>query len=135
VGIPAAYRQLGDRSTSIRATGLVLEVTDGGLRSGGRRRKVLHGGSAARVPRTIPDYDTLFDPIRTARQAEDGNQIGDPARAARALLTVLDADKPPVHLVLGTDALNPIEQGRQRLSDDIAAWADLSASTSHPVDP
>ena len=95
----------------------------------------LHGGSAARVPRTSPDYDTLFDPIRAARQAEDGNQIGDPARAARALLTVLDADKPPVHLVLGTDALNPIEQGRQRLSDDIAAWADLSASTSHPVDP
>jgi len=93
------------------------------------------GGSMTRVPRTIPDYDTLFDPIRAARQAKDGNQIGDPARAAKALLTVLDADKPPVHLVLCTDALNLIEQGRQRLSDDIAAWADLSASTSYPVDP
>ncbi|MEV0908866.1 hypothetical protein [Streptomyces hokutonensis] len=48
---------------------------------------------------------------------------------------MLDADKPPVHLVLGTDALNLIEQGRQRLSDDIAALADLSASTSHPIGP
>ncbi|MER5517025.1 oxidoreductase [Streptomyces sp. NPDC002763] len=91
------------------------------------------GRSMTRVPRTIPDYDGVFDPIRAARQAKDGNQIGDPTRAAKALLTVLDADKPPVHLVLGTDALNLIEQGRQRLSDDIAAWADLSASTSYPV--
>jgi len=46
---------------------------------------------------------------------------------------VLDTDKPPVHLVLGTDALNVIEQGQQRLNDDIAAWADLTASTSYPA--
>jgi NAD(P)-dependent dehydrogenase (short-subunit alcohol dehydrogenase family) len=91
------------------------------------------GRSMTRVPRTIPDYDSVFDPIRAARQAKDGNQIGDPVRAAKALLTVLDADKPPVHLALGIDALNLIEQGRQRLADDIAAWADLSASTGYPV--
>jgi hypothetical protein len=86
-----------------------------------------------RVPRTIPDYDTVFDPVRAARRTKDGNQPGDPARAAKALLTVLDVDEPPVHLVLGTDALNLIEQGRQRLNDDIAAWADLTASTSYPA--
>ncbi|MFD9284801.1 oxidoreductase [Streptomyces mirabilis] len=91
------------------------------------------GRSMTRVPQTITDYDSVFDPIRAARQAKDGNQIGDPVRAAKALLAVLDADKPPVHLVLGTDALNLIEQGRQRLSEDIAAWADLSTSTSYPV--
>jgi NAD(P)-dependent dehydrogenase (short-subunit alcohol dehydrogenase family) len=91
------------------------------------------GRSMTRVPRTIPDYDAVFDPIRTARQAKDGNQTGDPHRAAKALLTVLEADKPPVHLVLGTDALRLIEQGRQHLSDDIAAWADLTASTGYPA--
>jgi len=91
------------------------------------------GRSMTRVPRTIPDYDAIFDPIRTARQAKDGNQTGDPQRAAKALLTVLDADKPPVHLVLGTDALRLIELGRQRLSDDIAAWTDLTASTGYPA--
>jgi NAD(P)-dependent dehydrogenase (short-subunit alcohol dehydrogenase family) len=91
------------------------------------------GRSMTRVPRTIPDYDSVFDPIRTARQAKDNNQPGDPVRAAKALLTVLATDKPPVHLVLGTDALNLIEQGRQRLSDDIAAWAGLTTSTSYPA--
>ncbi|MFJ5226237.1 oxidoreductase [Streptomyces sp. NPDC088400] len=91
------------------------------------------GRSMTRVPRTIPDYDSVFDPIRTARQAKDNNQPGDPVRAAKALLTVLATDKPPVHLVLGADALNLIEQGRQRLSDDIAAWAGLTTSTSYPA--
>nr|WSZ94741.1 oxidoreductase [Streptomyces sp. NBC_00857] len=91
------------------------------------------GRSMTRVPRTIPDYDSVFDPIRTARRAKDNNQPGDPVRAAKALLTVLATDKPPVHLVLGTDALDLIEQGRRSLSDDIAAWADLSASTSYPA--
>ncbi|MFJ1747304.1 oxidoreductase [Streptomyces sp. NPDC088116] len=91
------------------------------------------GRSMTRVPRSIPDYDSVFDPIRTARRAKDSNQPGDPVRAAKALLAVVDADKPPVHLVLGIDALNLIEEGRQRLSDDIAAWADLSTSTNFPA--
>ncbi|GAA0895434.1 MULTISPECIES: oxidoreductase [Streptomyces violaceusniger group] len=92
------------------------------------------GRSMVRVPRTIPDYDAVFEPIRAARKAKDGNQTGDPARAAKALLTVLDAEDPPVHLVLGSDALRLIEQGRQRLQDDIDAWAHLTASTDFPTD-
>ena len=92
------------------------------------------GRSMIRAPRTIPDYDALFEPIRAGRQAKSGNQAGDPARAAKALLRVLDADNPPVHLVLGTDALRLIEQGQKRLNDDITAWADLTASTSFPTD-
>jgi NAD(P)-dependent dehydrogenase (short-subunit alcohol dehydrogenase family) len=36
------------------------------------------GRSMTRVPRTIPDYDVIFDPIRSARRAKDGKQPGDP---------------------------------------------------------
>jgi NAD(P)-dependent dehydrogenase (short-subunit alcohol dehydrogenase family) len=92
------------------------------------------GRSMVRVPRTIPDYDTAFNPIRAARKAKDGNQTGDPARAAKALMTVLNAENPPVHLVLGSDALRLIQQGRQRLQDDIDAWAHLTASTDYSAD-
>lgn len=38
------------------------------------------GRSMTRVPRTIPDYDTVFDPIRAAREAKSGRQTGDPAK-------------------------------------------------------
>ncbi|WP_327115969.1 oxidoreductase [Streptomyces sp. NBC_01341] len=91
------------------------------------------GRSMVRVPRTIPDYDTVFDPIRAARNAKDGNQTGDPERAAKALMTVLDAENPPVHLVLGSDAVQIIQQGRQRLQADMDAWSGLTASTDFPA--
>ncbi|MGW1617552.1 hypothetical protein [Streptomyces sp. NPDC002172] len=82
-----------------------------------------------RVPRTVPDHDEVFGPIRAARQAKDGNQTGDPARSAEAVRRVLDSDEPPVHLVLGSDAVRLVEQGQRQLADDLAAWSDLSAST------
>jgi hypothetical protein len=90
------------------------------------------GRSMVRVPRSVPDYDTVFDPIRAARQAKDGKQAGDPARAAKALMQVLDSDKPPVHLVLGTDAMRLVEKGQRQLADDLAAWSELSACTDFP---
>jgi NAD(P)-dependent dehydrogenase (short-subunit alcohol dehydrogenase family) len=90
------------------------------------------GRSMARVKRTVPDYDAVFGPIRAARHAKDGNQTGDPALAAQALLKVLDSDNPPVHLILGSDALRLIEQGRERLQSDLAAWASLATSTDFP---
>jgi NAD(P)-dependent dehydrogenase (short-subunit alcohol dehydrogenase family) len=87
------------------------------------------GRSLARVPRGIPDYDELFDPIRARRQALAGQGIGDPDRAGQAILTVLDADTPPVHLLLGSDALRLVTAGRQRVQNDIDTWQDLTLST------
>jgi hypothetical protein len=56
----------------------------------------------------------------------DSNQSGDPALATQDLLKVLDSDNPPVHLVLGSDALRLIEQDRERLQSDLAAWTSLT---------
>jgi len=92
------------------------------------------GRSMVRAPRSIPDYDALFDPIRAARNAKSGNQTGDPAAAARALLTVLESPNPPVHLVLGPDALRVLEQGRQAFQTDLDAWMGLTMSTDFPAD-
>jgi NAD(P)-dependent dehydrogenase (short-subunit alcohol dehydrogenase family) len=58
-----------------------------------------------------------------------GRQIGDPARAAAAILTVADAPEPPLHLLLGSDALR---RGREKLDaviEEIDRWEDLSRST------
>ncbi|MEU6520258.1 oxidoreductase [Streptomyces sp. NPDC046978] len=115
------------------AGSLAQEVADFGIHvtslALGSFRTDWAGRSMVRVPRTVPDYDDVFAPIRAARQAKDGRQAGDPALAARAVLQVLDSDKPPVHLVLGSDAVRLVEQGRRQLADDVAAWSELSAST------
>jgi NAD(P)-dependent dehydrogenase (short-subunit alcohol dehydrogenase family) len=87
------------------------------------------GRSMTRAPRSIPDYDDLFGPIRDARRDASGQQLGDPARAAAAVLRVLDVPQPPRHLVLGSDALRLVRAGRDAVDHDLDAWENLSLST------
>jgi NAD(P)-dependent dehydrogenase (short-subunit alcohol dehydrogenase family) len=87
------------------------------------------GRSMIRAEHTIDDYDDVFGPIRQARLAASGNQLGDPAKAAAAVLQIVDADEPPKHLVLGSDALRLITAGRRAVDSDIATWDPLSRST------
>jgi NAD(P)-dependent dehydrogenase (short-subunit alcohol dehydrogenase family) len=93
------------------------------------------GRSMIRTPRAIPDYDELFAPIRTARQTASGQQLGNPAKAAAALLHILDQPTPPAHLVLGSDALRLVRAGRQAVESDLDTWEDLTLSTDYtPAD-
>ncbi|MBI0329040.1 oxidoreductase [Burkholderia plantarii] len=87
------------------------------------------GRSMVRTPRTIADYDALFDPIRAAREEKSGKQLGDPVKAARAMLTAIDSDAPPAHLLLGSDALALVRGKLASLAEEIDAWETLSRST------
>jgi len=87
------------------------------------------GRSMVRAGRSIPDYDTLFDPIRAAREAKSGKQAGDPDKAAQALLKIVEAGNPPVHLLLGSAALELVKAKLAALGAEIDAWETLSRST------
>jgi NAD(P)-dependent dehydrogenase (short-subunit alcohol dehydrogenase family) len=87
------------------------------------------GRSMTRANRTIDDYDELFDPIRAARVKASGNQLGNPVKAAEAVLSILDDAEPPAHLVLGSDALALIGAARAAVDDDIRRYESLSRST------
>ncbi|MGK5640580.1 oxidoreductase [Streptomyces sp. URMC 126] len=87
------------------------------------------GRSMIRAPRAIADYDELFDPLRARRIRGDGQQPGDPDKAAAAILRVVAADRPPAHLLLGTDALRFVRAGRDAFEREMLEWAELSAST------
>ncbi|MBB6241884.1 oxidoreductase [Rhodanobacter sp. MP1X3] len=87
------------------------------------------GRSMVRTPRSISDYDGLFDPIREARQQKNGKQLGDPAKAAQAMLSLIDSDSPPAHLLLGSDALNLVRQKLFDLTAEINHWEKTTRST------
>ncbi|MBF5057633.1 short chain dehydrogenase [Alcanivorax sp. 521-1] len=87
------------------------------------------GRSMVRTPRSIADYDALFDPIREAREAKSGQQLGDPVKAARAMLTLIDSEAPPAHLLLGSDALGLVRDKLAALAAEIDHWEALSQST------
>ena len=87
------------------------------------------GRSMVRSPRSISDYDGLFDPIRQKRQQTSGNQLGDPIKAAKAMLGVIESDAPPAHLLLGSDALALVRQKVADLLAELARLEHLTCST------
>ncbi len=94
-----------------------------------REQRVWAGRSMTRTPRSIADYDAIFDPIRQAREEKSGRQLGDPAKAARAMLAVIAARRPPAHLLLGSDALRLVRAKWSALEDDMRAWEAVTVST------
>jgi hypothetical protein len=58
-----------------------------------------------------------------------GQQIGDPAKAGTAILTLLDLQDPPGHLLLGADALQFVREARDATDREIAEWEQLSEAT------
>jgi NAD(P)-dependent dehydrogenase (short-subunit alcohol dehydrogenase family) len=87
------------------------------------------GRSMTRTPRSIADYDAIFDPVRKAREEKSGRQLGDPQKAALAMLATIDADSPPAHLLLGSDALGLVRGKLSSLGDEIRAWETVTVST------
>ncbi|UVA77323.1 oxidoreductase [Pandoraea commovens] len=87
------------------------------------------GRSMARTPRSIPDYDASFDPVRRAREEKSGKQLGDPVKAARAMLAAIDSAHPPAHLLLGSDALRLVRENLTALEYEFSQWETVTLST------
>ncbi|EMH5178748.1 oxidoreductase [Serratia marcescens] len=87
------------------------------------------GRSMVRSPRRLPDYDALFEPVRQARQEKSGKQLGDPVKAAHAMLALIESQNPPTHLLLGSDALSLVRQKLEALGKEIEQWEKLTRST------
>lgn len=87
------------------------------------------GRSMVRTPRTISDYDQVFDPIRKAREEKSGQQLGDPVKAAQAMLKLMDEVDPPAHCLLGSDAFMLVKEQLESLNQSISFYEALTRST------
>jgi hypothetical protein len=89
--------------------------------------------SAAQIEAWATDgilYADTVGPTRDYVREGDGTQAGDPAKAAEAILTALDAEHPPLRLVLGADAIANIEGRLERLSEELGGWREVGAATA-----
>ncbi|PZR33332.1 oxidoreductase [Caulobacter segnis] len=100
----------------------VVNVAPGGLRTG------FAAGSKAIVADKIADYDGLARDAERIMAAHAGREPGDPAKAALAILAIADAPDPPMHLLLGEDALKYAGYAARGLAANIEAWKALSLS-------
>jgi NAD(P)-dependent dehydrogenase (short-subunit alcohol dehydrogenase family) len=83
------------------------------------------GRSLRRVPPTISDYDAF-------RKRHDETPLpwnGDLTKAAQAILTIIAAENPPGHVLLGSIADRLVGQKLETLRKEFAAGEQLSAST------
>ena len=101
-----------------------LIVEPGAFRTG------LFRPGAAYESEAMPEYADTVGPTRAYVRDNDGLQPGDPAKAAQAILTALDADEPPLRLVLGADAIGNIENRLKGVADELAAWRAVGEATA-----
>jgi NAD(P)-dependent dehydrogenase (short-subunit alcohol dehydrogenase family) len=87
------------------------------------------GGASMRLAEVHPDYAATVGRVHDYRRQVDGLQPGDPARAAQVLLDVVAAEKPPLRLLLGSDALQLAEQSSRSRAREASVWAGVSQST------
>ncbi|OPX11775.1 SDR family oxidoreductase [Mycobacterium sp. AT1] len=79
----------------------------------------------------VDDYaDRTSETIQTWK-ALNGNQVGDPAKLAAALVTIADLTPPPLRWVAGADAVAVAEQKAADLLAQVDAHRDLSSSLSY----
>lgn len=84
-----------------------------------------------RVPeQTMDVYEgTPASLSRTAVKHYHGHEPGDPVKAVAALLQVVDAEHPPLRIVLGKDALAFIRYKLESIAKELDEWEQLSCST------
>lgn len=77
-------------------------------------------------------YDEVMVERRASMERAHGREPGDPARAAQALIAVVESGHSPLRLPLGTDAFILIQQHVQQQLNDLDRWEFLSRSTDFP---
>jgi NAD(P)-dependent dehydrogenase (short-subunit alcohol dehydrogenase family) len=96
---------------------------------GSFRTDFLSDASIRYTKTKIDDYaPTSGELIRRLRKIA-GAQSGDPALAAKAILQAVDSAKPPLHLVLGPDALSRTRAKLDRMTKELNEWESVSLST------
>lgn len=101
----------------------VMVVEPGAFRTG-------FSGTALGQSAQLSDYDATVGPTRQMITGIDGTQPGDPARAASAILTALNADDAPLRLPLGGDAVDGILGHLDSVASEVRAWEQLARDTT-----
>ena len=95
----------------------------------GAFRTDFRGPSGKQSAIRIDDYADTAGVARDKVLAGHGTQRGDPMRGARAIITAVEADRPPVHLIIGGDGLDQVRQKITDLQSDFDTWEELTCST------
>lgn len=86
-------------------------------------------GSSMTIGPVREEYQQSVGRYAEFMRQHDGQQMGDPRKAAQVLLQLVELDAPPLHLLLGTDAQYVAATAAANRAAEDAKWKELGAST------
>ena len=101
----------------------VTAIEPGGFRTDFAGRSLTQSSTA------IDDYADTAGKRRKEHDTAHGTQPGDPDKAARAIMAVVESANPPGLLVLGTDAFGAFGKVAEAQRAELEQWQELSTST------
>lgn len=98
------------------------------------RTDFLDESSLSVSPSSIADYaETPVGAMREFAIGHNHQQPGDPARFAKAMITLAHSDNPPLRMPFGSDTVAAIEKKNASVAEELAAWRELAVSTDFPA--
>jgi NAD(P)-dependent dehydrogenase (short-subunit alcohol dehydrogenase family) len=95
------------------------------------RTELLTPESTSYAESSIEDYTERTKQTVTQWNAMNGQQGGDPAKLAKALIELIGTGEPPLRWAAGADAVQALEQKARTLLDQADAHRKLSSSLAH----
>jgi len=95
------------------------------------RTELLEKASTIWPALSVPDYAERTAEIIPVWEEMNGKQSGDPAKLARALVTLLDSPTPPERWVAGADAVQGVIEKAELLRQQASAFPELSNTLDH----
>jgi len=92
------------------------------------------GRSANNSKIVIDDYKDTAEINKNNIRGYSGKQPGDPVRAAKAMVAVVESANPPLRLLLGEAALKGARNKLEQLKKDFDTWAETSVGADFPKD-
>lgn len=89
------------------------------------------GGASMTFAPQVEGYETTVDWLAGFVKGNQYVPTGDPEKAAKAMIALVDGTEAPVHLVLGSEAVALLKQADAARQAELEKWLPVSVSTDH----
>ncbi|MDN3580870.1 oxidoreductase [Mucilaginibacter flavus] len=102
----------------------VIVIEPGGFRTD-------WAGESMTYAKTVEGYESTVEKRVKYFQSGEFKPLGDPDKAAKVMLDIVDHPQPPLHLVLGSEGIAIVRASETAKLAELEKWAPVSISTDH----
>jgi NAD(P)-dependent dehydrogenase (short-subunit alcohol dehydrogenase family) len=88
-------------------------------------------GDSMSYAKSIEGYQQSVDVRANFFKSREFKPVGDPSKAAKVMIDLVDSPEPPVHLILGSEAVAIVKHSEAAKIAELDKWLPVSISTDH----